>query len=209
MNMALPANPAVGFGTHVALCDAAGGIEPWKSLLLYSLVRALGPEMVAEIGVYKGSTTAWIAQGLEENGAGMLFAIDKRECPQARALIQQGGLGERVTWFDKTVSVPVPAGVPPLDLVFVDGDHSYEGCLRDIDAYWPLVKQGGLMVFDDLVPWPGCGDVHGAVRARFKPEHVIWLPTLPHPLRQIRVMMAMVQKGLPPRMVWTAEARIG
>lgn len=29
------------------------------------------------------------------------------------------------------------------DLVFIDADHSYEGCKRDIEAYLPKVKKGG------------------------------------------------------------------
>ena len=26
------------------------------------------------------------------------------------------------------------------DLIFLDGDHSYEGCKRDIEKWWPRVK---------------------------------------------------------------------
>jgi len=36
-----------------------------------------------------------------------------------------------------------------LDLVYVDGDHTYEGCHRDIVAWYGIVKTGGIMVFDD------------------------------------------------------------
>lgn len=32
-----------------------------------------------------------------------------------------------------------------LDLVFLDGDHSYEGVDADIKAWWPKVKQGGIL----------------------------------------------------------------
>lgn len=32
-----------------------------------------------------------------------------------------------------------------LDLVFIDADHSYEGCKRDIEAYWGKVKPGGII----------------------------------------------------------------
>ena len=31
-----------------------------------------------------------------------------------------------------------------LDFSFVDADHSYEGCTRDLHAYWPRVRSGGL-----------------------------------------------------------------
>ena len=31
------------------------------------------------------------------------------------------------------------------DFVFIDGDHSYEGCRADIEAWWPRVKAGGVL----------------------------------------------------------------
>lgn len=34
-------------------------------------------------------------------------------------------------------------GRESLDFVFIDADHSYEGCKRDICAWWPLVRRGG------------------------------------------------------------------
>ena len=30
-----------------------------------------------------------------------------------------------------------------LDLVFIDADHSYEGCIADIRAWMPKIKKGG------------------------------------------------------------------
>lgn len=41
-----------------------------------------------------------------------------------------------------------------LDLVFVDGDHTYEGCLADIKAWLPKVRPGGAIAGHDL-DWPG------------------------------------------------------
>lgn len=40
-------------------------------------------------------------------------------------------------------------GPEDLDFVYVDGDHSYEGVRADLDAYFPLVKVGGLIILDD------------------------------------------------------------
>lgn len=36
-----------------------------------------------------------------------------------------------------------------LDLVFIDADHSYEGCRADITAYWDKVKPGGYLAGHD------------------------------------------------------------
>jgi cephalosporin hydroxylase len=39
-----------------------------------------------------------------------------------------------------------------LDLLFVDGDHTYEGVRQDFNDYSPLVRPGGLVAFHDIVP---------------------------------------------------------
>ncbi len=36
-----------------------------------------------------------------------------------------------------------------LDLLFIDGDHSYSGVKNDFNNYSPIVKSGGLIVVDD------------------------------------------------------------
>lgn len=43
------------------------------------------------------------------------------------------------------------------DLILVDGDHSTAGVAADFENYGPLVKPGGLMIFDDYGSehWPG------------------------------------------------------
>lgn len=38
----------------------------------------------------------------------------------------------------------------PLDLLFIDGDHSYEGVRQDFEMYAPLVRPGGLIAFHDI-----------------------------------------------------------
>jgi cephalosporin hydroxylase len=40
----------------------------------------------------------------------------------------------------------------PLDLLFIDGDHTYEGVCRDFQMYGPLVANGGMIAFHDIVP---------------------------------------------------------
>jgi len=36
-----------------------------------------------------------------------------------------------------------------VDMAYIDGDHSYEGVCRDIRAYLPKLKTGGIMAFHD------------------------------------------------------------
>jgi len=42
----------------------------------------------------------------------------------------------------------------PLDYLFIDGDHRYDGVKRDFEMYGPLVRKGGLIAFHDIVEGP-------------------------------------------------------
>jgi len=39
-----------------------------------------------------------------------------------------------------------------LSLVFIDADHTYEGCKKDIELWWPKLKKGGIMLGHDYGP---------------------------------------------------------
>jgi predicted O-methyltransferase YrrM len=39
--------------------------------------------------------------------------------------------------------------VSNIDILFIDGDHSYNGVIQDFNIYSKLVKSGGYIVFDD------------------------------------------------------------
>jgi predicted O-methyltransferase YrrM len=46
---------------------------------------------------------------------------------------------------------------PPYDLVFIDGDHTYESVSADWENYSPMVAPGGIVAFHDILPRPGYG----------------------------------------------------
>lgn len=45
-------------------------------------------------------------------------------------------------------------GDDPLDFLFIDGDHTYDGVKKDFEMYSPLVREGGIIAFHDIVPGP-------------------------------------------------------
>lgn len=49
--------------------------------------------------------------------------------------------------FDKVLNI---LNGNKLDLLFIDGDHSYEGVKQDYEMYKVLVKKGGVIAFHDV-----------------------------------------------------------
>ena len=40
------------------------------------------------------------------------------------------------------------------DVLFIDGDHTYEGVKADFENYSKFARPGGLIAFHDIVPHP-------------------------------------------------------
>jgi predicted O-methyltransferase YrrM len=56
-----------------------------------------------------------------------------------------------------------------LGMVYIDGDHSYQGCKADIKFWWPKLAPGGIMAFHDYAN--GAYGVNRAVIEFVKGEH--------------------------------------
>jgi predicted O-methyltransferase YrrM len=51
----------------------------------------------------------------------------------------------------KGLTYVIPMDIDNVDLLFIDADHSYEGIKRDYDNWYPLIPEGGLILFHDTV----------------------------------------------------------
>ena len=131
--------------------------------LLYGLVRSLKPEVVVEIGSARGKSACYLGMALKENGSGQLYAID----PHTRTNWNDA---DSVDTFDsinqnldrlklrdfvrivRATSEDAARGWSlPIDLIFIDGDHSYEGVKRDWELFSPFVRPFGGVIFHDTL----------------------------------------------------------
>jgi predicted O-methyltransferase YrrM len=135
--------------------------------MLYSLARSLKPEVCVEIGSARGKSACYIARALAENGKGKLYAIDPHtrtdwnddDSVETYAVMRQNleylGLSDRVEIIRKTSQNAAQGWGRTIDLIFIDGDHSYEGVKRDWELFVPHVSPFGVVVFHDTA-W----DIH-------------------------------------------------
>lgn len=40
-------------------------------------------------------------------------------------------------------------------MIYIDAGHEYDSVMRDMQMYWQLLEDGGVMILDDYVTWPG------------------------------------------------------
>jgi predicted O-methyltransferase YrrM len=100
---------------------------------------------------------------LKENSRGTLYAIDPHESTAwndrdavnsldvFRANVSALGLSEQVTVIRSYSEDAAHGWSRPIDLLFIDGDHSYEGVKRDWELFIPHVRPFGIVLFHDTM----------------------------------------------------------
>jgi predicted O-methyltransferase YrrM len=146
--------------------SVGASVSPMECAALAALSRLVGARRIFEFGTYKGVSTTQLILNLAEGG--MVFTLDLPEDhpayslpipkPEERAIAAEGGKGiliprdllDRVTFlsadsakFDETPYFE------SMDLVFVDGAHSYEYVKNDSDKGWRMLRPGGIMAWHD------------------------------------------------------------
>ncbi|MDH1262584.1 class I SAM-dependent methyltransferase [Pseudomonas sp. GD03944] len=122
---------------------------------------ALGKRNICEIGSYIGASACCFGAAVKDDQAARILCVDTWNND---AMTE----GHRDTWseFKKNTEkysrkiVPVRgystqvvevvrSTVSELDLLFIDGDHSYEGAKADWEYYKVFLKPGAVVIFHD------------------------------------------------------------
>lgn len=142
-----------------------------KAHAFAAAVLALRPEVIVEIGVWKGTSCIPFAMACQEVGKGVVHAID----PWSAQASVEGLTGANLEWWSKVNHDDIyrefmghvsklgllniikvhkqksDAVTPPenIGILHCDGNHSAQA-IRDVDRFARNVVAGGLCFMDDL-----------------------------------------------------------
>lgn len=124
-------------------------------LWFYSYVERIKPEVIVEIGCKEGGHLGLLSNLIKSND-GLIVGIDQADI-KSRILWNEDNLKTKPkvlvgSSHDKETfnQLKKLLGARRIDMLFIDGDHSYEGMLLDYDLYKPLVRTGGIIAVHDI-----------------------------------------------------------
>lgn len=131
------------------------GVRGWETVREEGALIALANTVpkngvIVEIGSEFGMSAAlW----LKYARTAKVFCVEMNPNAPFIANVNEAGLGGAgaIRWIkENSRFVDFQAlEIPLIDLLFVDGDHSYEGAYDDLMHYSPQVKTGGFMAVHD------------------------------------------------------------
>lgn len=115
-----------------------------EGAILYKYCKKMHNGILLEIGRKHGGSTVLMAAPLDD---GHLYSIDivMHKCvaeytsSYSNKITFITGNSKEIEWDTQ------------IDLVFIDGDHSYIGVKNDIEKFVPYVKKNGYLVLHDIV----------------------------------------------------------
>jgi cephalosporin hydroxylase len=171
-------DPYFGFPKSIYAKDLHG----WNSQHHYlsQSIDKLRPQVIVEVGVWKGGSSIFMASKLKElrlNAALVsidtwLDSVEHWRAPEWREMLGfEFGRPSIMNTFLKNVLdeklddiiVPLPLdsmnaahllsalGIVP-DIIHLDGGHDQIMVLADIETWWPILRPGGYFIGDDYAP---------------------------------------------------------
>lgn len=179
----------------------ASQLEGWcskeKKEILVDLILRERPQKVVEIGVWGGASLIPMAFALRENLKGKIYGIDPWDPDESiRGMqdpdniaywtqvdhrlifetlqwrIKRGNLYEQIELIRSPSKDALP--ISDIDILHIDGNHSEEASLLDVEKWVPLVRKGGWIIFDGL-NWFEGGRFTTERAARWLDEHCLKL----------------------------------
>ena len=152
--------------------EDAGTLNLGFGFLYYALVRVLRPRHVLVIGSGYGFSVVCLALGLRDNGSGALTFVDPSysllqhgpwhtvggtgqwDDPQrVREHFRRFGVEHLVTHFKQTSEAFFAdyeaRGLPPIDVAFIDGNHSYAAVRHDFRAVLRRTRANSYVLLHD------------------------------------------------------------
>jgi predicted O-methyltransferase YrrM len=126
-------------------------VQIWEPLL--TAFKDKANVRYLEIGVFEGRSAIWMLENILTHPSARLTAIDLfPDDVQARFVgnLDRAGFRDKVEIFkgksqDKLRELPRAS----YDLIYIDGSHRAKHVFLDAALSWDLLKDGGLLIFDD------------------------------------------------------------
>jgi predicted O-methyltransferase YrrM len=166
----------------VQLNSEDGGVGLHELVMIAAITQRQEPERVFEIGTFEGRTTVNLAKSApgchvftldlpREQSRSTSYRIDEADMkyvqkPVSGHRIGEAGLTTRVTQvYGDSGTFDFTPYERSMDIVFVDGAHSYDYVLNDSRVAVKLIAPGGVVMWHDYRSWDGVTRALNELRA--------------------------------------------
>ena len=122
-----------------------------ERVALYALVFGMRPERLLEIGTNMGGSAMVIAAAMTDAGIGRMICVDPAPVVASEHRARIAPRGEMLVGGSPEAR-PEAARMAGgnFDFALIDGDHSHDGVVRDIEGVLPVMTDTAFLLFHDV-----------------------------------------------------------
>jgi len=134
-----------------------------ESVLLYQLAKQVRNGCIVDVGSYRGRSAVFLGIGSLAGANVQVYAIDPHKSfigvlggvfgPKDRTTFYRAMLDNNCSEIVALVNLSSESfsasWKETVSLLWIDGDHSYEGVKRDFECWLPHLERNSVIAFDD------------------------------------------------------------
>jgi len=133
-------------------------VSSWEKYVVPNLPEAPKPVHWLEIGSFEGRSACWVIDNvLDKRPGSTLHCVDLwADWPGYQGVEARFDANTafhpaitKIKQDSKAALIDLWRKNSQYDVIYVDADHQAKSALMDAALAWPMLKQGGIMVFDD------------------------------------------------------------
>ena len=128
----------------------------WLQQMAAEAVTDFGDPVIVNIGIFRGASMYCLRAGAPKArlvGFDTVYPQGHKLDRKMHAEVIRGDSGKLWRKFEG-----------PVHLLFVDGDHTYEGVMADITGWAPKIALGGVIAFHDFKTAPAAARKHAGIK---------------------------------------------
>ncbi len=166
-----------------------GNISFGELTTIAAIVKHTNPKTIFEIGTFDGATTLQLARN--SNDETKIYTMNIPPNIQQTRLKSDSGdifFRDKFTIGEMFLGTPYKNKITQIlsdsalydyspyynsvDIVFVDGSHSYEYVKNDTEQALKMIKNGGVIIWHDYLVWNGVSDFLNEICNKIKLVHI-------------------------------------
>lgn len=144
--------------------NIAGWLTEAEGLFLYNTAKKVkAPNVIVEIGSWKGKSTVCLGSGSRDGHKVKIYAVDPHigssehqkmfgkvdTFEEFKQNLHNAGITEYVEPIRDTSESSAGSFIKPIGFIFIDGAHEYKFVRLDFKLWFPKVIIGGILAFHD------------------------------------------------------------
>lgn len=115
--------------------------------LLWQVIQHFRPTSFLEIGFAAGQTMGLMYEASQASGRYLSVDIDYSH----RSIFEKVWPSHTIVFYETDSRVAKFDSQQTFDFVHIDGDHSYQGVINDLEKTWPLMHEQTILYMDDYL----------------------------------------------------------